>query len=162
MGAQKLTVRGISGNFDIIAYVGDGDNDVKSAAEFNIPSIILLTSNSQEVQVKNAAGLHFCPNWRVVETTVRMCLESNEEINKLRQFMTQTYADWMQNINTMISIDVTIASILCALSATILSEKISIDVEPRIVTMIAMFLVFSLSFFSLIFCIRGFTAKNTS
>lgn len=159
---KKDLMRSVASETEVVAAIGDRLSDIRAAVEAKLPAILFeSTAYNQDEweQIKGLrhVGLDKCSSWDEVMFVVGQLEVGSSKMEGLRDSFTSQYSSWLQNLNTLAAIDVTIATLLAAFSSQAILNTSLHDLSR---TTIALSLILSL--FSLIFAIRAFTARYTS
>ncbi|MDF4724357.1 HAD family hydrolase [Vibrio parahaemolyticus] len=151
--------------YNIIASVGDRPADVKASINNDVPPILLKTTVSEvelsdlrnQFDKDDTLDLIECDDWLDIRNEIMKIVNFDEGLSQLREEFTKNYADWLGDIDSKIKVNISISSIMIALSTTLLTNYSSGLQDKLVYTA----LIFS-STLSLLFCIRGISARNTS
>lgn len=151
----------ITASNNVIAAVGDRQTDIQAAINARIPAILLTTTIKAEeweqLKLNNHVGLARCDTWSEVLLNIGHFQSGSSQMAELRKSFTEQYSSWLQNLNGLSSIDVTIAAILAAFSS-----QAVLNTTLHIVSRCFAIIPLIIALLSIIFAIRAFTSRYTS
>lgn len=147
--------------YDVIAVIGDHQDDFSAATAHNIP-FIQLTTTPLPPQPQNSnvafAGGAICRSWDEVRLMIETILEGRKKLTELRRDFTDSYARWLADLDNKARVIATISGILATLAG-----KFVFDLKQPLRTydyiLVASFIIAVLS---LLYCIRSITSRRTS
>jgi phosphoglycolate phosphatase-like HAD superfamily hydrolase len=159
---KESLMKSIASNAEVIAAIGDRLSDIRAAVEAKVPAILFDSTSYQQsewqkVMSLSHVGLERCSSWDEVMFVLGQFEVGSSQMERLRESFTNQYSSWLQNLNTLSAIDVTIATLLAAFSSQAIMNTGLHGISR---TTVAFSLIMSL--LSLIFAIRAFTARYTS
>ncbi len=159
---KESVMKSIASGTEVVAAIGDRLSDIRAAVAAKVPAILFDSTaydpdEWQKIKSLRHVGLLKCSTWDEVMTVVGQLEVGSSQMEGLRDSFTNQYSSWLQNLNTLAAIDVTIATLLAAFSSQAILNDSLHDLSRATV---ALSLIMSL--LSLIFAIRAFTARYTS
>ncbi|AEF98527.1 HAD family acid phosphatase [Methylomonas methanica] len=161
--SYKVTqMQNISTSNNVIASVGDRISDINAAIVAKIPAILIETTKYDkedwnQLKLHNHVGLVRCDSWSEVLLNIGQFQSGNAQMIELRQSFTEQYSSWLQNLNSLCTIDVAISAILATFSSRAILND-SLDAFSRTAAIGPLII----SLFSIVFAIRAFTSRYTS
>lgn len=151
----------ITESHDVIATVGDRLSDMRAAISVKIPAILLTTTIKsgewEELKLAYHVGLVRCDSWSEALINIGHFQSGSLQMADLRRSFTEQYSSWLQNLNGLSGMDLTVATILAAFSGQALLNS-NLHIVSRSLAIIPLIL----SFLAIIFAIRAFTSRYTS
>lgn len=159
---KESLMRSIASETEVVAAIGDRLSDIKAAVSAKVPAILFDSTKydlSEWEDIKNLphVGLEKCSTWDETLFVVAQFEVGSTQMEGLRDSFTNQYSSWLQNLNTLAAIDVTIATLLAAFASQAILNNTLHDMSRIFVS-----LSLIMSLLSLIFAIRAFTARYTS
>lgn len=145
--------------YDVIAVIGDHQDDLSAAAAHHLP-FIQLSKALRSPQHNDAvfAGGGICRTWDDIRLTVETILEGRKKLEQLRNDFTDSYARWLADLDGKARITAMISGVLAALAG-----KLVVDLKQPLLTRdYALIASLSLAVVSLLYCIRSMTSRRTS
>jgi phosphoglycolate phosphatase-like HAD superfamily hydrolase len=152
----------ISATNNVIAAIGDRLTDISAAIIAKIPAILLETTQFEEeewekIKLYEHVGLERCDTWSQVLLNIGNFQSGSTQMIELRHSFTEQYSSWLQNLNSLSAIDVTISAILAAFSGqAVLNDNLHVISRSTAIFSLIIALL------ALIFSIRAFTSRYTS
>ncbi len=155
------SVSNILRNLDIIAVIGDRPSDIIAAFENSVPAILFGSSpeviSKETLERYSHVGFQLCKTWAQVIFHITSLQIGERNLEQLRDSFASDYSSWLNNLNNLCLIDVTVASVISVLSSGALLQT-----SFHWLSRAAFVLPLLLALTALIFAIRGFTSKYTS
>jgi len=159
---KKGVIQKISSISNVVAAIGDRISDMHAAIDAKVPAIMLNSTccdieEWNSLNTLNHVGLYRYDSWSEILLSIGRLQVGSSQMEELRQNFSNQYSSWLQNLNSLAAIDVTIASIIAAFSSqAVLNETLHsfsrVAVLPSLI----------LALLSIIFAIRAFTSRYTS
>lgn len=160
---KQRAMQKIASEKDIVAAIGDRLSDIQAAIDAKVPAILFDNTEYdvdewERIKNLNHVGVEKCDTWEEVLIAIGRLEMGSSQMEGLRDMFTQQYSSWLQNLNTLAAIDVTIASLMAVFASQTILNGDSLHVFSRLGIVPSLIL----SLLSLVFAIRAFTARYTS
>lgn len=155
-------IKAILQKYDVIVFIGDRLDDLEAAKYHNLPFILIRTTlpsqtvlDSKNLQISGGA---ICMTWSEIDAATDTIIEGRKELSILREKFTDSYANWLSDLDNKCRITATISGILATISGKITIDKF----YPMAIINYILLVVFGLSVLSLLYSIRSMTSRRTS
>jgi len=155
-------IKTILQNYDVIVSIGDRLDDLEAAKNHNLPFILIRTTLQSQI-VLNADNLQItggaiCMTWSEIDAATDTIIEGRKKLSILREKFTDSYANWLSDLDNKCRITATISGILATISGKMTIDRFhSMEIIDYILLG-----VFGLSVLSLLYSIRSMTSRRTS
>lgn len=158
---KKNILNNLGQDSEIIAVIGNSASDITAAFAVKIPAILLcvppILKPIENLELMDNVGYSYCESWNQTLVEIGTFRTGEKQLLKLRDSFTNAYTSWLRNLNHLCAIDVTVASVLAALSGAAILET-----ELSWISRSLVLIPLVLSLIALVFAIRSFTSKYSS
>jgi phosphoglycolate phosphatase-like HAD superfamily hydrolase len=113
--------------YDIIVSIGDRLDDLEAAEYHSLPFIFIRTTLSSQTVLdpKNLqiAGGAICMTWNEIDAATDTIIEGRKKLSTLREIFTDSYANWLSDLDNKCRITATISGILATISGKMTMDR---------------------------------------